>query len=148
MDTSWWSFQLFKSKLIGTPIYHEILTTTNSVVKIIFFEGVAFDRNAVAGFIHARTWGYGIFYLNLDQHDLPKLTEAQKLTVDQLVRTGIAVPEYETHPYHKLKNPALIGYDKGPKFDAFTQVFSEVLYEGDLVVELDILTKEKPDEQV
>jgi len=143
MDSNWWSFQLFKSKLIGSPIYHEILTQGNNVVKVIFFEGVAFNRNDIATFIEFFSWSSKRHYtLCLQAHDLPKLTLAQRTMVQQLVDVGIAVPEYETHPYHKLKNPALISYDKGPKFDDFVQVFAEVLYEKDLIVETEVLDKE------
>jgi len=148
VDTGWWSLQLFKSKLIGTPIYHEILTSTNGIVKVIFFEGQAFNRNDVANFIYSRSWRAQSYGLNLSQHEMDHISPTQQEIINQLVAIGVIVPEYETHPYHKLKNPALLGYDKGPKFDIFTTAFEEVLYEKELIVELDVIAKDNKNEQV
>lgn len=135
---SWLTQQLFKSRLMDLPIYKEILTLDNRIQKIVIFSGTVMNFNDIGTVLSSR---YGRLYV--DAHP-PLMNPRQQAMVDLLVEIGVIKPEYEEHPFHKLKNPIILSYVKGPKFEKFKNFLTEIsMQETELILESDLIKNEQ-----
>lgn len=135
---SWLTHLLFKSRLMGSPLYREILTLDNRVQKIVIFNGAVMEFWEIGQVLTARRGQLVIFVTPTS------MNPRQQAMVDLFVRLGVLKEVYEEHPFHKLKNPLLIDYDMGPKYREFTKFISEIsMQETELILESDLIDEQR-----
>lgn len=145
---SWFSTQILKSKLVGQPLYFEILTRSFGVLKLVVFEGEVLNLLSLASVFskvgRRRSRRLVINYSLRDAKWERTFSTDKKELIDQLVRIGILEPVLFTHPIYKVKNTKIVAFTDGPKCAQIAQ-FLLNLPEVDLLYEEDIIKTPDPE---